>query len=194
MSGLYEACAAGVLASWCLFRLLQLVLPKVPALVVAVTVGLVPFILLPELLFHSMTIAIFAPFGLILPMVAVQGFFRDFGYTVKRFATVDLGVVLILYLFFVSASVGVVAWDPYRYGYDPVWGGAVAFLLCLYGVLRGHPGVSLVALLGQFLWINDIASSNFFDHVSHVLLIPVIVVCLIRRGLSQRAQSGRIPG
>jgi len=191
MTGLYEACAAGVLVSWCLYRLLHLVLPKLPAVAVSVVAGFVPFIIFPELLFYSMIIAIFAPFGLLLPMAAVQGFFRDFGYPVNRFATVDLVIVLILYLIFVSASVGVVTWDPYRYGYDPVWGGFVALILCLYGMLREHLGIVIIALAGQFLWMLGIGSSNFFDHVSHVLIIPVILVCLFQRALSRVAKRGK---
>lgn len=184
MTGLFEAAAAGILVSWCLYRLVGLFLPRIPALLVAGAVGFIPFFAFPELPFYAMIMAVFAPFGLLLPILAVQSGLRDFGVPINRFATFDLIVILILYLGFISASVGVVAWDPYRYGYVPIWGGSVALLFCLYGVLRGHLGVCLASLGGQILWMMDVSSSNYFDHVSHLMIIPVITVCLIRRGLA----------
>lgn len=190
MTGAYEAIAAGVVVGWCVYWLLLFFTPRKLAVAVSVLIGFGPFIFLPELLFYSMIIAVFAPFGLILPIVAGQGILRELGYPVKKFASIDLVIILTVYTVFISASVGVFAWDPYRYGYSPAGGGAVAALLCLYGILRQHPGVCIAAIGGQCLWMSDIGSSNYFDHVGHVLLIPIIFVCLVRRGVGRVLAKG----
>lgn len=183
MTDLFEASAAGILTGWCLYRVLGRFLPRNTTLLVAVGVGFMPFFVMPGLAFYALVIAVFAPFGMMLPVLAAQSILRDFGIGSKRFATVDLIVILVLYVGFIAASIGVIDWDPYRYGYAPLWGGAMAVGLCIYGALRGHIGVCIAALGGQILWMMDIGSSNYFDHVSHVMIIPVIATCLIRRGI-----------
>lgn len=179
----YDALAAGLVLGWSLFWLLRFFIPVRLAAGVAVGVGFVPFFLFPTFAFYSIFIAVFTPFGLLLPMVAVQGILRVLGYRVTRVATLDLLAILGLYTAFILASVGVFEWDPYRYGYLPASGGAVAVMLCLYGLLRQHIWISAVAVAGQVLWAFDFGSSNYFDHISHVLLIPIIAICLLRRAL-----------
>lgn len=55
-----------------------------------------------------------------------------------------------------------------------------------FWALRGHTVIAIAAILGQILWIADLGSSNFFDHVSHVLLIPVIITCIFANWLRKR--------
>jgi len=183
MSAAYEALAAGIVTAWVLFQGLRLFLPLRMALGCALALGVLPYLLVPHVPAFAMIIAVFAPFGVLLPVLAVQSLMRTTGVAVPRFATRELLLGLVCYVAFLSASLGVFDWDPYRLGYTPHWGGGIAVLIAAYGALRGHVGLSLAALLGQVLWMLDIGSSNYFDHISHALMVPILVVVLVQRGV-----------
>ena len=181
MTALYETLGAGVVLSWVLFQGLIWVLRPKRALIVALTLGILPFAVIPQVSVPAMIQAVFAPFGVLLPVLAARSLAASLGHRVTRFASLDLIVVLGLYVTYLCAALGVFAWDPYPLGYSSAGAGAVAVAIALYGAWRGHVSVAVGAVLGQGLWLLGAGSSNYFDHVSHALLVPVIVVVLLRR-------------
>lgn len=185
MSALYPfAGLAGVLL-WALFRLLRPWMPPLRALGFGVLILAVVALLGHELLF--ILIAVLAPLGVVLPGLALQDIWlrcRDTAQT-RRFSTIELTLFAGLYAGFLAASIGVVSFDPYRVFYDPVAGAVLAFFACGYALWRGHVALAVMVVLGQLAWALGLGSSNFIDHVAHVLLVPVIAVILTKRAFEK---------
>ena len=55
--------------------------------------------------------------------------------------------------------------------------------VCIYELVTGNWFLAGVAVLGQLAWVMGWGSSNWFDMVLHVLLVPVAVVVLVMRVL-----------
>ena len=58
---------------------------------------------------------------------------------------------------------------------------AIVLAVCAYGALTGNLFLPAVAVTGQFFWVAGWGSGNWFDHVLHVLLVPVTAVELAVR-------------
>lgn len=127
--------------------------------------------------------ALLAPLGVALPALALRQMAAGMGVAVIPFGSVELLVFLLAYLVFLASAMGWIRVDLYRLGYAPVPVAVMVLALCGYGVLTGQVFLPLVAVLGQALWIMGWGSSNWFDHVLHVGLVPVTIVGLILRML-----------
>ncbi|MEQ9693851.1 hypothetical protein [Shimia sp. SDUM112013] len=181
MTVAYETAGAAVIIFWVVFRIARWAVADriAAALAAAVTVALLT--VLADSAITLMIVAVLAPFGAMLPILAGANILAKFGRPVDRFSTVEILLALIFVTLFLAASIGALPFDPYRFGYDPLPAGAVALALCLWALWRGHVTLALAAVLGQVMWMTDTGSTNYFDHVSHMLLVPVLAITLLLR-------------
>ncbi len=187
MSQFFEYAGLLIISVWVFHASFMFFMPNIKALVFAIIIScLIPIISYD---IGYVFIAVLAPFGVILPAMALQNMARGFGLNVKEFRTIELVIFVILYLVFLCASLGVFTFDPYRFGYIPLNSHIIAIIGVLYALCRQYYPLAVAILLGQVLWFFDIGSSNFFDHISHALLVPIILVCLFKRALKVRKNA-----
>lgn len=125
--------------------------------------------------------ALLSPVGVVLPALAVRDVAGDWGMPVAMFETSALIAFLAAHLMLLASAMGAVPVDLYRIGYAPVPVALMVLAVCAYGMITGTLFLPLVAVIGQALWMTRLGSSNWFDHVSHALLVPVVVGVLILR-------------
>ncbi len=183
MSGVLANIALGIVLAWVVFALAGWVVTPGLAVGLGVVVALAMVGLARDTLVPGGLVALLAPFGVMLPALALRHMGGSLGLPVVAFGTVEMIVFLGLYVAFLAASMGVLPVDPYRLGYAPVPVGVMVLVLCLYGALTGNPFLPLVAVLGQVAWVMGWGSSNWFDFVLHVVMVPVAVIVLVQRAL-----------
>jgi len=125
--------------------------------------------------------ALLEPVGVMLPALALRDMAAAWGMPVVPFGTVELSLFLAAYTAFLVSATGLLPIDLYRLGYAPKPVAAMVLVACAYGLASGSLFLPLVAVAGQALWVAGLGSSNWFDHVLHALLVPVVVVTLILR-------------
>mgnify|MGYP005842583001 CR=1 FL=1 len=125
--------------------------------------------------------ALMSPLGVMLPALALRQVAAGWGVPVAAFGTSELAVFLVAYMGFLASAMAVVPVDIYRLGYAPVPVGGMVLAVCGYGLWSGSLFLPMVAVLGQALWVARRGSSNWFDHVLHVGLVPVAVAGLVLR-------------
>ncbi len=184
MTQVYEILGLGTVTCWCLFQMLAMFCETRRAVLISVICSALYLIVLYKTEFVTLPIAIFAPFGAMLPALAAQNMLRRTGADLVKFSTVEIVFLLSVYVLYLAASLGVFEFDPYRLGYSPVAGGIVAVAGILYFYLRKHWLPLYAIILGQLAWSFDIGSSNFFDHISHAVLVPSMGVILVTRCVS----------
>ena len=192
MTHLYDYIGLCLALLWAVFRILELFLAPRAALIWA-GIGLAAALLCDVWLQAEVAvllIAVFAPFGTILPALALQNIARRQGLRMPTFGAGQQALILVLYVAFLCAALGVFSFDPYRFGYDPVLGSAMALAGCAYAVWSRFYFVACAFLLGQLAWTFDVGSSNYFDHITHVILVPVILISLLKLGL-QTMRGGK---
>lgn len=180
MTAVYELASAAVLLGWLLSRLLGLALPVWRATLTGFGLA----ILIVSLSFSSFTTGMFigllAPFGVLVPALALQNSARAIGMDTRRYSVTEMLGLWVFYLMFLTASAGVFDWDPYRFGYAAPGAATVALAMAAYAVWRGHVVVLASVVLAQALWLADIGSSNFYDQISHVLLVFILPISALR--------------
>lgn len=181
MSGLGATVALAIVLGWVVFALSGLLLaPPWPA-VLALVGGVLLVLVARDTLAANGLVALLAPFGVMLPALALRHMAVAQGLSVPGFSTAEIAVFLVLYTAFLCTAFGVIPVDIYRYGYAP-W--PVAFMVlavCAYALATGNWFLAGVAVLGQLAWVMGWGSSNWFDMMLHVLLVPVAAVVLITR-------------
>ncbi|WP_135505967.1 hypothetical protein [Roseovarius aestuariivivens] len=181
MSGIGASAALALVLGWVVFALTGLVLAPSVAAVIGAVMGVLTVALARETVAVSGLIAVLAPFGVMLPALAARHMAVSLGAEVPGFATWEILVFLALYVGFLCSAFGVIPADLYRYGYAPWPVGGMVLALCLYAFLTGNWFLAGVAVLGQLFWVLGWGSSNWFDMVLHVALVPVAVVVLLLR-------------
>lgn len=193
MTTLYETIGLYAVALWLLFRLLRIGVSDILALCgAAIIVALVSLVALDVPL---MLMAMFAPFGAVLPALAIQNFTTQFGgYRSTDYHLAEVLGALAVYVLYLCAALGVFAFDPYRFGYQPVMGSVIILVLLAYSLWRGHVFLALALIVGQAAWAFDIGSTNAFDHMTHVILVPVLCVVALQKlfGLWRRSGATQI--
>jgi len=179
MSQFLEYAGLFIIIVWALYRGLSPFVSNALSMIIAVGVCILIPIIINEAAY--ILIAAFAPFGMVLPAIALQNMARKNGFQTKEFQTSELTVFLCIYFLFLCASLGVFTFDPYPIGYMPLYGNIITVILCLYTLWRGYYVLAAAIVLGQLSWALDYGSSNIFDHLTHALLVPVIVVTLLLR-------------
>lgn len=125
--------------------------------------------------------ALLAPLGVMLPALALRHAAAIWGVPVIPFGTTELLVFLTTYAVFLASATGLVPVDLYRLGYAPRPVAAMVLAVCACGLWSGTLFLPLVAVAGQALWVAGLGSSNWFDHILHAVLVPVVLVALILR-------------
>lgn len=123
--------------------------------------------------------ALLSPLGVMLPALALRDVAATWGLPVVPFGTTELMIFITAYATFLASAMGVLPVDLYRLGYAPRPVAAMVLMVCGYGLVSGTLFLPLAAVAGQALWLARLGSSNWFDHVLHVVLLPVGVVALL---------------
>ena len=131
--------------------------------------------------FFAVTMAVLAPFGAVLPLLALRVVWAKLGGTVRPTTNLELLGCLTLLLLLYCSALGLFNFDVYRFGYAALSGTAIAMVCAVLAVWRGHWPVAAAITAGQVLWGLGIGSSNVIDHLSHMMLVPVICVVLTKR-------------
>ncbi|MDR9394678.1 MAG: hypothetical protein RI571_10240 [Roseovarius sp.] len=181
MTGVLSWLALGILLGWVVFAVALLVTGAAAAVAVGTATAAVCLLLLRDTVALRGAMALLAPFGVMLPALALRHAAVKFGAPVPGFATWELALFLLAYMAFLATAFGVIPVDLYRLGYAPAPVALMVLAVCGYGAVTGNWFLPLVAVLGQAGWIMGWGSSNWFDHVTHVLLVPVAAVALLGR-------------
>lgn len=181
MIEVYTSITLGIIIGWIAFRLGRFATGRLIGYLFGIAAGIYCVIVARDSLPILYFTAIFSPIAVTIPLLAIRNTFAIFTFPWPRFSKSEVTLFLVLYIIFLSASMGVFTFDPYRFGYDPVIAGGVALALVIYGTIRRNPFFAIVAVSGQILWVFEIGSSNYFDHITHVLLIPISLVYVLRR-------------
>ena len=176
------------IALWVVFRLLRLIALRENALPVAFSLVLILMVAWPSNPAFAAAVAVLAPFGVLLPALALRSIARSLGVRIKPFHWAELLGFAGLYGAFLAASGGVIPLDVYAFGYTPVGAAGVALAFCLWGLIRNSLFLPVAALISTVIWVFDLGSSNAFDNLTHVALLPLAIIALpgaILRAISQ---------
>lgn len=176
----------GILVFWAVFRCLDPRVSMRRALAGAGAAGTLATILPPV---SGFGLAVFAPFGFVLPALALRDLWARLGRSVVSFSTLEVSLLGGLTVVFLAASVGVTAFDPYRLGYGPVVPALLSLILLGWTLVRGHHALTVAVLLAQAAWTFGVTGSNHFDGLSHALIPFVCVVWLVKT--LRRTDGGR---
>ena len=181
MTGFGASAALAILLAWVILAFAGAALspPFGAGLAVVAAVGLA--FGLKDTLATGGLVALLAPFGVMLPALALRHMAAKLGVPMVPFATWELVLFLVAYTGFLAAAFGVIPVDLYRLGYAPLPVAVMVLVVCAHGALTGNWVVPLVAVLGQLFWVLGWGSSNWFDYVLHVLLWPVALLVLVAR-------------
>lgn len=129
----------------------------------------------------SGAMAVLSPVGVMLPALALRDVAAAWGVPVMPFTSLELALFLAAYACFLSSAMGLLPVDLYRLGYAPRPVAAMVLVVCACGLVSGALFLPLVAVAGQAFWVTRLGSSNWFDHVLHAALVPVVIVALALR-------------
>ena len=181
MTGVVSKLGLAVLLGWVAWGLFSLGLDLPLSLAVGLAIGAACAFALRATLPVGALMAVLDPIAIVLPLLALRHMSASLGVSVHPFDTAELVAFLLLYLTFLATAAGALPWEVYRLGYAPVPVALIALALCAFGLWQGTAFLPLVAVTGQILWVLGWGSSNYFDHILHVALVPVVVVVLILR-------------
>lgn len=173
--------SVAILLGWIAYAVTGLLASATVALILGVVAGGLAVLLFRDTVVVRGFIALLGPIGIVLPLLALRHVAAGLGMAVTPFGTVELLIFVLAYMGFIATSMGVIPVDLYRLGYAPLPVGVMVLVLCLYGALTGSLFLPLLAVLAQALWVMGWGSSNWFDHVTHALLVPIIFVVLFLR-------------
>jgi len=179
MSGVLAAGGLAVVLAWLVFTLAGWVVAAPVSVWLGGAVGALAVLLLRDTLPLRGLVALLAPFGVMLPALALRHMAAKLGLPVVPFGALELAVFLVAYVVFLASAMGALPLDIYRLGYAPWPVAAMVLAVCGYGLWSGALFLPLVAVAGQVFWVAGRGSSNWFDHVLHALLLPVAGVVLI---------------
>lgn len=126
-------------------------------------------------------VALIEPIGVILPLLILRQALMVLGMPLPSFAALELIMFLGLYVWFLVASTGLLPIDPYQLGYEPLPVAIIVLVLCFLALFSGNWFIPFAAVVAQALWAKGYGSSNWFDHILHVSLVPVALVVLLSR-------------
>jgi len=151
------------------------------SLLIGLSVALAVMMLFRQSLPVSGLMALLEPIGVILPLLILRQAAIALGWEMPVFASLELILFLLAYIMFLVTAFGLLPFDLYRLGYAPMPVAVMVLALCAYGLWSGNWFIALAAVIAQALWVARQGSSNWFDHILHVALIPVVVTVLIAR-------------
>ena len=170
-----------ILLGWIAWGVASLVVSAPVSIVIGAAAGTLVMVFLRDTIVISGAMALLEPVGVILPLLILRQAAGATGWPLPTFSSLELFIFLVLYVWFLAASMGVFPVDPYRLGYAPIHVAVMVLMLCLYGLLTGNWFVPFAAVMAQLLWVMGHGSSNWFDHILHATLVPVVAVVLLLR-------------
>lgn len=181
MTGALNTLWLAILLGWVAWGALGLGLPAPLGMAVGLALGAACAWGLQSTLAVGGVMAVLEPIAVILPLLVLRQMAAALGAPVQPFETAHLLVFLLAYLLFLAVAAGALPGQVYRLGYAPIPVAMIVLALCAYGLWQGMVFVPLIAVLGQALWVMGWGSSNYFDHILHVGLLPVVIVVLVLR-------------
>ncbi len=194
IDSLYTDIGLFIFFLWAFACLARQVLNSRHALLLASGVAMFCLLALRQTPISMFTLASLGPFGTVFPALLLRHLWRQLGRHVRDFSTAEILVLTILFSLFIFASIAWLPGDPYALGYAPFWGSTVALALLLYCLATGRVFLAAAVLVGQLAWTFDVGSTNIFDHVSHGLMLPTLLLMSVQRIIRfiARASSGTI--
>lgn len=141
--------------------------------------------ILMDMAFGRLWIAVLAPFGVMVPALCLQWSARKIGFALPRAPRLDLLALVALMLVVTLGAGGVLPIQPYAWFYSGLGAGVLALGIAAWALWRNQAFVLGAVVLGQVLWLLDVGSSNFYDHMTHFVLIPALAVV----GLSPKGSA-----
>lgn len=138
--------------------------------------------------FGGIWIATFEPFGTLLPGVCLAASAKR--AKLWRYPPISRVEKLCAAVLIMCVAVGTLdVFGPVSYawfyaGWAPA---ALACALAFWAAWRGQMHVLICVVLAQVFWLMDVGSSNFFDHLSHALLVPALVISAMTFRVSRRS-------
>ncbi len=145
------------------------------AVLAAMLISIVDNVLLQGASVNLMLVAILEPLPVTMVVYGVAYLARPFGLALPPWSKAELVITILAGLLLMLSGTGVLPIDIYRYGYEPQPVAIMAVCLALLALWRKHVLLSLSVPLALVMWLFDIASSNFFDQVFHMLwFVPLL--------------------
>lgn len=175
----------GVLLGWLLFSGFLWVARPDQAALAGLVLGLGLVMGLRRHMVIGGAMAVLEPIGVVLPLLALRHMALaacpDLAPWLGQWQSWELAAIVLLYPLFLAASMGVWRAEPYRLGYHPMPVAVMVLILCLYALATGNLSLALIVVAGQVQWVLRRGSSNWFDHVLHVFVLPVAAIELVSR-------------
>lgn len=182
MTGVGSALALALVVAWGVQSLAMVALAPLAATLLGAAAGAAAVAATRSALVGG-ALALLAPFGVMLPALALAAMAGRLGVDLPGFSTIELVVFLAGYTVFLLCAFGVLPVDLYRLGYGPGPVAGMVLVMCAYAALTGNWVLAVVSVLGQFFWVMKWGSSNWFDYVLHVLLWPIAALALVAAAL-----------
>lgn len=185
MTSVWEILAGSIVLGW-MFHLIPVTRSRDRHAVLSYCFGIVfcAGSILLDMSFGGLWVAVLAPFGVMLPALCLRWSARKLGYAIRPVPRMDKLVVVALMLVVVLGTMAAIPVHPYSWFYDGIGAGALAMALGLWALWRRQTIVLGAVVLGQILWLLDVGSSNFYDHMAHFGLIPALLLSALSRARS----------
>ncbi len=181
MTGQLTNLFMAILYVWAVAGTAGMFLSMPMALGLGTSIGVILGLAWPRNPLSKAVVALLDPVGVVLPFLALRQMAGWIGMEIRPFHSTELVLFLIVYILFLAAATGKLRFDPYRLGYAPLPSGVVALGLCVIGAIQASLFLPLLAVLAQAQWVFRAGSSNYFDHILHAVLVPVVLIELAGR-------------
>ncbi len=178
MKSLVASVTIAIVTGWLGLVLGRLILPLPLAIIAGIALGVLSVTWLRHGLALKSCTGLMEPMGIVLPVLALRHVAQLLGFDTGMFATAELVLFVLAYMAFLATTFGYLRGDAYRLGYAPLPVGIMVLGVCVYGAMREDITLPLIAVLAQLFWIRGWGSSNWFDHVLHVALLPLVILQL----------------
>ena len=173
MTTLWELTAGTIVLAWA-FNWLPYVRPLYAVIAASI---LMTVVALPDWSFSGIWIATFEPFGVMLPALCGMRLVQASGWQgpppVPR---LDKLVWALLILVVLLGAGGALSMHPYAWFYTGLGPAILALAVGAWSLWRRQTVVIGAVVVAQVLWLADVGSSNIYDHLAHVLLVPGLIL------------------
>ncbi|MEP4194212.1 MAG: hypothetical protein ABJL99_01100 [Aliishimia sp.] len=185
MTHVIETLAAIIVAGWVLHRLIAVVVPRTVSkswLAAASGYGAMALAGIIGGDGFGIWVSVIAPVGAMLPLLCLASSGRVLNvWTPPRAPRIDKLVLFFLILLVAFSAAGFGPLNLYAHFYEGLGPVLLASGLALWALWRRQVVVLVAVIFAQCLWLLDIGSSNFYDQVSHLALLPALLFSAMRR-------------
>lgn len=182
MTAIWEILAGSVVMGWTLSQLP--IMRRWVGISYAIGAVLIGGTAILGLQFGGIFIATLLPFGVMLPVLCLTSTLRQLNAaTLPDIPAWDkLGWAGAM-IFVILGSLGAIKLFPYGWFYSGLGPLIIAVLVGLWAVLRRQAHILIAVLVAQVFWLTGIGSSNFYDQITHFILVPALVISAVRQGI-----------